>query len=293
MQKSLAAKGALLAAALIWGSSFVVMKNSVDAFPMFTLLAIRFLSAALLLAAIFRKKLRQMTRGTCLGGGLIGIALFVAYTVQTMGLMQTTPGKNAFLTAVYCVLVPFLHWMVYRKKPRVSHFAAAALCIAGIGIVSLDGEMSMNQGDLLTLIGGVCFAVHIILLNHFSKKQDIFLLTMVQFFVAGVCALGFALSSETFPSNLTAGNWAGLAYLAIFATTLALLFQSVGQKYTSPQSASILLSLESVFGVAFSVLFYHEEITIKLVGGFLIIFVAILVSEYRPKQGGKGYDFRR
>ena len=272
-------KLALLTASLIWGSSFFVMKNSVDVFPVFALLAIRFTIGCGLLCLVFFKRLKSVTAGTLKGGALLGALLFGAYTLQTLGLMDTTPGKNAFLTAIYCIAVPFLFWMVTKKRPDVYNCLAGVLCLGGIGLVSLTGDLSIGTGDALTMAGGIVYAVHMVAVAQVSQDEDPVLLTLVQFGAAALCCWAVSWMTETFPASVPAASWYGLLYLAVFATTGALLMQNIGQKYTHPAAASILLSLESVFGVAFSMLFYGEKLTLRLAAGFLLIFFSVIVSE--------------
>ncbi len=280
MQKhSVLSKLALLTASLIWGSSFFVMKNSVDVFPVFSLLAIRFTIGCGLLSIVFFKRLKRITRKVFFHGTILGLLLFAAYALQTLGLLETTPGKNAFLTAIYCILVPFLFWMVTKKRPDVYNCLAGVLCLGGIGLVSLTGNFSVGSGDALTIAGGIVYAIHIVVVAKVSRNEDPVLLTLVQFFAAAVCCLTIALFTETFPAAIPASSWYGLLYLAVFATTGALLMQNVGQKYTHPAAASILLSLESVFGVAFSMIFYGEILTPRLAAGFTLIFISVIVSE--------------
>lgn len=283
--KSLGGRLALLTAALIWGSSFIVMKDAVDDVPVFLLLAIRFTIAAVLLAVIFLPRLMKADRKLLLHGGLCGVLLLTAYSVQTFGLMGTTPGKNAFLTAVYCVLVPFMGWAFFRKRPTRWNWLAAVLCLGGIGLVSLNGDFTMGQGDALTLLGGVVYALHVIALDRFTSEHDAIALTAVQFAASAVLAWGLHLLAE--PGQMTlwtvpGGIWPQLLFLGVFATAGALLLQSVGQQVTEPSQASILLSLESVFGVLFSVLLGAEGLTVQLVCGFALIFVSVLVSEKSP-----------
>ncbi len=279
MNRSVLSKLGLFTASLIWGSSFFVMKNSVDVFPTFALLAIRFLIGCGLLCLVFCRRLKNITGKTLKRGALLGVLLFGAYALQTLGLKETTPGKNAFLTAIYCILVPFIFWMVTRKKPDIYNYLAGALCLLGIGLVSLAGDLSIGVGDALTMAGGVVYAVHIVAVAKVSQDDDPVLLTLVQFGAAAICCLGTFLGTETFPAEVPPAAWYGLIYLAVFATAGALLLQNVGQKYTHPAAASILLSLESVFGVAFSMVFYGEALTARLAAGFLLIFIAVIVSE--------------
>lgn len=158
------AKPMLVLAPVIWGSSFVVMKHSLDSFTPFYLLAFRFTAAAVLLGLTCWKSWRLMDRSYLKSGLIIGTFLFLAYAFQTFGLDRTTSGKNAFLTAVYCVIVPFLYWLIAGRRPDKWNLLAAFICIAGIGMVALttkgSGGLTVNLGDMLTLAGGFFFAAH-------------------------------------------------------------------------------------------------------------------------------------
>lgn len=277
--KTLGGRLALLTAALIWGSSFIVMKDAVDDVPVFMLLGIRFTLAAILLAVIFHRRILKAGRSILLPGAICGILLLLAYATQTFGLTDTTPGKNAFLTAVYCVLVPFAAWLIFRTRPTFWNWAAAVLCLAGIGLVSLREDLSIGYGDALTLVGGVFYALHLIALSHFSQKHDPFALTTVQFGTTALLAWGMSLITEPNAALPSSGIWPQLLYLAIFATAAALLLQSIGQKLTPASQAAILLSLESVFGVVFSVLTGDDTLSPQLLLGFALIFVSVIVSE--------------
>lgn len=275
------AKPMLFAAALIWGSSFFIMKGAVDVIPTFFLLAVRFTGGAILLALVCWKKWKDFTLDYLWRGAIIGGFLFAAYTVQTFGIALTTPSKNAFLTAVYCVMVPFFYWAVMGKKPDGYNILAAVLCVTGVGLVSLNEGFSITPGDGLTLVGAVLYAAHIIAVAKVSPDKDIYLLTVFQFAFAALYAwvLGFLFQTPPSMDVLGPDMVIQMLYLTVMCTTVALLFQNVGQVWSDPSSAAILLSLESVFGVLFSVIFYHDPVTFRLLLGFAVIFLAVVCSE--------------
>ncbi len=278
------AKLALLLATLIWGSSFIIVDDIVNVLPTNTLLSVRFLSATVLLAVVFHKRLKNLSRDYILRGGILGVLLFSAYMFQTFGISfpENTPGKNAFLTAVYCVIVPFMAWGFSKIRPDRFNLLAAFLCIIGIGLVSLTADLTIGVGDLLTLLGGVFYALHIIAVSKFSDKRDAMLLTLVQFATSGILATILSLTTESgsYASiTPTPSMILGAAYLAVFCTTIALTLQNFGQKHTDPSTASIILSLESVFGVAFSVALGAETISPRMLVGFTLIFAAVIISE--------------
>ncbi len=272
-------KLALFMAAFIWGSSFFIMKDTVDVFPPYILLGFRFTIASILLSVVFFKKLRQINLDYIWKSGVIGLFLFLGYSTQTIGITETTPGKNAFLTAIYCVIVPFLFWAVDRSRPDIYNFMAAIVCISGIGLVSLKGDFSIGFGDAFTLLGGFLYAGHLVAVAKLGKGKDPIIITILQFGFAALLSWGMGLTFEKFPTRWETGNIIGLLYLAVFATAVALLFQNIGQKWTHPSAAAIILSLESVFGVMFSVMFYGEQLTLRLLIGFVLIFAAVIISE--------------
>ena len=271
----------LVLTTVIWGSSFVVMKNSVDVLPTFWLLAIRFTVAAAVLALIFLPRWKYVSRDCMMGGAVMGLFLFLAYVFQTFGVERTTPGKNAFLTAIYCVIVPFLYWAIARTRPDRWNILASVLCMTGIGFVSLNGDLSVNTGDVLTLVGGFFFSAHIVAVNRYAQKHDIFLLTVLQFASAALLSWlsAFLTRPPVAEGAFTPGLVGSLAYLSLLATCGAFLFQNIGQKYMPAATAAVLLCLEAPFGVIFSILFANERPTPAMFLGFALIFAAVICSE--------------
>jgi len=243
-------------------------------------MAFRFGFAAVLLGLVFWKRWKTIDRSYWWRGGLLGLFMFLAYSVQNYGLMDTTPGKNAFFTAVYCVIVPFLYWGVDRLRPSRFNVLAALLCIGGIGLVSWDGGIALTRGDVLTLCGGFIYACHIVAVAKFSQGRDAVLLSILQFGSAALCfAVGTAVTQGVPAGGLSPNAWLVLLYLAVFGTTIGQLFQNVGQKYTDPSSAALLLALEAPFGVMFSVAFGAETPGGLMYLGFGLIFLAVVCSE--------------
>ena len=237
------AKPMLFAAAIIWGTSFFVMKNALDVIPVFYLLAIRFTAGAVLLAAVCWKKWAGFTWDYLWRGAVIGAFLFLAYSVQTFGLDRTTPSKNAFLTVVYCVIVPFLYWAAARRRPDRYNILAALLCVTGVGLVSLDGDLSVNAGrrahpDLRLLLrcphrgGGQSVPGEGHLPAH---RIPVRLCGAVSPGQGGATVRELPRSG----AGLDPAVCLPMAYLCVMATTVALLFQNVGQVWSDPASASV------------------------------------------------------
>lgn len=272
-------RAALFLATLIWGASFVLMDFALDSVPVLFILAVRFSGAAVILLLIGIRELRKLDRKYLGGGILMGVLLLAAYVLQTYGLSGTTPGKNAFLTAVYCVIVPFLSWPMLRKKPDKYNVIAAFICFAGIGFISLKSDLTMGLGDMLSLSCGVFFGLHIIASGHFISGRSPILLAMLQFATAGILAWAGTLIFEPFPTAIPLMAGLDLAFLTVMATALCLSLQIYGQKHTPTSQASIIMTFEAVFGAAASIIFYDEMLTPKLFTGFILTFTAVLLSE--------------
>lgn len=280
--------GGLLTAAFIWGFGFVIVKNSVDSIPPAYILAFRFTIASIGLSIIFHKKFKLINKTTILNGIILGSLLVFSSHVQTVGAYYTTAGKSAFLTTVYVVMVPFLQWVMYKKRPDMYCITAGILALFGIGLLSLNGNLAVNYGDVLTLISGFGYALHMIYVAKYTATKEPVLLTTLQMMVAGVLSWGLAFVTGTpFPkAALEPSMLTGMLFLGLLSTMVAFLLQSVGQKYTAPSTAALLLSMESVFGVIFSSIFLKEILTPKMLTGCVVIFIAVIMSETK-------FDFLR
>lgn len=252
---------------------------------MYFLLCVRFLFSAILLSIVFVKKWKLLNLKYLWTGAITGAFLGFAYIFQTIGLKHTTPGTNAFLTTVYCVIVPFLSWAVSKKRPDIYNFIAAAICITGIGLVCLDGKMSFSfLGEGFTLICGIFYALQIVAVEKWCSDLDVILHTIIQFFTAFfICFIFFI-----FKRKLPKAYIYGLGVIAcicyrICNRALLLIFMNMGIKHTIASSSSLILCLESVFGILFSMIFYHERPTLQTAVGFVIIFVGIVLNETKPK----------
>ena len=288
MQKRIvtfAAASGLILVTIIWGAAFAVVKNSLDYIPPVYMMAFRFTIASVIMALVFIKKLLRITKDELIHGAGIGVFLFLAYLFQTIGCNYTTAGKNAFLTTVYVILVPFLNWVLIKRRPDVFSIIAAFLSITGIGLLSLEGiggDLSMNKGDILTLICGFCYALQIIFIAQWSQNDDPVLLAILQIFVAAV------LSWITAPFIDDNMNWyvltnrnviLSILYLGLLSTMVAFALQTICQKYLAPSLAALLMSFEAVFGALSGVIFLGEIIPPRGIIGCALMFIAVVLSE--------------
>lgn len=282
----------LLLAAAIWGLGTVVIKSTVDAFPPAWLVGVRFTAAGIILGVIMLPRFRKNLDADHLKkGGILGAWLFFAYWANSTGLTDTTASNSAFLTSLYCVIIPFLGWALRGSKPTRFNVAAAIVCVAGVGCVSFAGAsgLSLRFGDLATLLSALFLSFHVLFTAKYARGRDMTLLTVVQFIVAGTLGFAAGIAFEPTPnfSALGLDTWTSLAYLAVFASCIALLLQNVAVAHVDPASASLFLATESVFGVTFSIMFLGEALTAPLFAGFALIFAGIVVSEYLPLRAEK------
>ena len=285
MKQSTLAKLALLLTAMLWGTTFTIGKLAADVFSPSFIIAFRFLvaSVALLPAAYpFRK---QLDRKYWLDGFWMGLTLFLSYVLQVGGLaLDTSPGKSAFLCTTYSVLVPFLHWFVTKERPKAHHILCVFLCLSGVGILSLSGGWGMSAGDILTVLSGVPCAMNMVITAIVCRDRNVLLLTTVELWVVTALAWICVFAGSGFPAAFPPGAVGGIVYLGLIATALCLFMQSYGLKYAEPAIGGMLLSLESVFGVIFSMILYRETVTPRMLAGFAVIFLAIVLSQWDGKR---------
>lgn len=279
-KKSVIADFSLLLVAMIWGIGFVATDTALrEGITPYYVMTIRFTIAFVLLSIIFWKKLKIINIKDLKGGSIVGIALFLAFAAQTVGLQYTTPGKQAFLTGIYVVIVPFLYWAINKKRPDIYSIAATFLCLIGTSALTLNGGFNITKGDSLTLLCALFFAAHIVLVGFYTESIDPVILTILQMAVAAICSLIAALMFETMPQSISTKGIIAAVYLGTFSTMIAYIIQNVAQKYTYSTHAAIILCLETVFGSTFSVVLLSEKFTFKMVVGCIIIFIGILTAE--------------
>jgi len=244
----------------------------------FQIMAVRFLLGTILMGLISIRSLKGITKSEVKAGGLMGLALFAGFAFQIVGLQYTTPSKNAFLTALNVVIVPFISFLILKKKIGARGIAGALMSIAGVALLSLERNFSLGLGDGLTLICAVGFAFQIFLTSEFVKKYRATVLNFIQmitaFFLSFISLMAFG---ET-QYHVTGKGILSVLYLGVISTTICYLLQTASQKYVDETKAAIILSLESVFGTLFSILILGEIVTPRMLAGSIIILGAVVIS---------------
>lgn len=279
----------LLCCAMLWGGSYPTAKVAMGVITPQWLMGIRLIGASAVMLILFHKRiLSALNRSIIIPGIAVGLTYWGTMFSQMSGLRLIEPGRSAFLTATYCVIVPFTSWLIIRQRPTSRNLVAAVLCLSGVGLVSMGsgaglGGLSISLGDLLTLLCGLVFSFNLVLLGKWSRTIDPVALTFSQFVIAGILFLigGSVFEPAPNASWLAPNVLICLTYLVLGATMLAQIMQNIGLKVTPPSQASIIMCLETVFSMLFSVLFYGERVDASSAAGFVLIFLAIIVSQIR------------
>lgn len=282
--KSFAACLLLLFAAMAWGSGFAVTKSALDVLPPVFVLLLRFGFGGLAMLPFIWRRLRRASRQTWRAGIVIGVFLFLGHYFQTLGLQHTTAGKSAFLSAIYVVMVPFLVWAAGKRIPTQWNITAAFLCLAGVGVISLNEGLTVGIGEGLTLLGGVCFALQITTANLCAQECDMTVVTWITMLVTVACAAPVTVLCEPLPEAMSLPVLLPVLYLAIVCSALAFTAQNVGIKYAPPAVATILMSMESVFGCLTGVLLLHEVVSRRMLIGCAIILLSLLLSNLKSRK---------
>ena len=295
MKKQLRGSACLLLATFIWGTTFIAQSVGMDHIGPFTFQAVRCALAIIGLMPViwlFDKKdgkrfLTQWKDKKLWKAGLFcGIPLFLACNLQQVGIVYTTAGKAAFLTAMYIVLVPVLGLLLKRKISFMVPISVA-IAVVGLYLLSFSGVSGINIGDILLLGSALMFAVQILAVDHFAADTDSLRLNCLQ---AAVCAVGSAIIT-CFTEDVSVSNlldcWFPLCYAGFLSMGAAYSFQIIGQKHVEPTTASLIMSMESVFAVLAGWLLLKETMTVQEALGCVLLFVAVFLSQIPVKAKKK------
>ena len=287
----------LSAASLIWGTSFIAQILGMEYIGPFTFLAARYITALIVMVPVFiiAGRLNREASGSSAlgwkaaikGGCICGSALFVAAALQQYGLLFTTAGKGAFITAAYIVIVPVLGLFV-RKIPSKLTIATIIMAMAGLYLLTVPEVKGVNAGDFLVLAGAVFWALHIMACGYFSERNDPIKLSTVQFAAVAVYSLFFACFAEAPEYKWIALSWKPILYAGIVCTGVAYTLQMAAQRYVSPVATCIILSGETLFGALAGWLVLSERLSARELTGCAVLLAATLFAQlYEIKSAEK------
>ncbi len=274
----------LLLVAFIWGSGFIATQMAIDyGYSTSFILAYRFTISSVLFGIFFRKDLGKILKKENYGGVVVGVLLFLSFTLQTYGLEYTSPSNNAFITATNVVFVPFLSWLIFHIKPKINSFIAAFICLAGVSVLSIDfsvGFTSFGIGELLTFGSAVCFALHTVSIGYYSKKIETNSIIFLQILTAGVLSIIlFVFVDGGFKEFIPSAKQLPVLYLAIFSTSVCYFLQTKAQSVVSPTKTSIIISTESLFATTLSIILGYETLKLTIIVGGILVLSSVLLAE--------------
>jgi len=285
---------ALVGNALIWGSTFVVVKEALNDASVLLFLALRFALASVILGAAFRPLPSKFAAGrpVVTAGFVSGLFLFAGYVLQTFGLRYTTASKSAFLTGLSIVMVPVMAAAVRRRRPDAAEAAGVAVATVGLALLTLNGPITnVNVGDILTIGCAAAFAGQILVVGHFVPRFGFQAITLMQVATSAVLSGGLFWWAEPVFVHWTAGLMIALAVTAVLATAVAFSVMSWAQQYTSPTRTALIFSLEPVFAWATSYVVAGEVLSPRAAAGAALILGGIVLVELKPfglrKRPGK------
>ncbi|WP_315523879.1 DMT family transporter [Fusobacterium massiliense] len=279
----------LLLAAFIWGTAFVAQIAGMDRIGPFTFNTSRSVIAILCLGLylwISKIKFPENKVELLKAGVICGFLIFVGTSLQQIGLQYTTAGKTGFITSFYILIIPFLG-IFLKHKIDLSIWISVIIGFIGLYLLAVPSltDFSVNKGDFIVFLCSFCWAGHILVIDHYSKKFNPICLSFLQFVVltilSAICS--FILESETLTLYNIAASWKAIAYAGFMSSGIAYTLQMIGQKYTNPVVASLILSLEAVFGALSGYLILDEVMTNREFLGCAIVFISIIFSQI-PKD---------
>ena len=282
----------LFLAAIIWGAAFVAQSVGMDYVGPFTFNCVRTLIGGIVLipciAFLNRGKVRKKTNFTekkrlLLGGICCGVALATGSTLQQFGIMYTTVGKAGFITALYIIVVPFFSLFLGKKlSPKIG--ISVVLAVIGLYLLCMTGSLSLGKGDLLVCACACVFALHILVIDHYSPLVDGVKMSCIQFFTCALLnTILMFLFEDVTMHNIIAGC-APILYAGLLSSGAGYTLQIIGQKGMNPTVASILLSMESVFSVLAGWVILGQSLTIKEGLGCVFMFIAIIIAQLPDKK---------
>lgn len=281
----------LVFVALIWGSTFVLVKQALDNISTLLFLTLRFSIAAAALLLLFWNKLRMEEAGrhnlkySLKGGVIAGVCLFSGYVLQTFGLKYTTAAKAGFITGMYIPFVPIFGALIYRKFPRNAEIIGVSCAFAGMALLSVkDTALGIGFGDLLVLGCAVAYTLHILVLGSYAQTASIAVLTLTQIVTAALLGAATFWWAEPPKVQWSKDVWIALGVTSLFATALAFAIQTWAQQYSSPTRTALIFAMEPVFAWVTSYIVLGENLSRRGIYGAALILSGILLVELKPQR---------
>jgi drug/metabolite transporter (DMT)-like permease len=264
---------AMISIAAVWGSSFVVMKDSLERQNVFSFLSSRFMLAALLMFLYKPGVFRKLTKKFVVRGIIAGILLGSGYIFQTYGLTKTTVSNTGFITGLYIVFTPLISLIILKRHVLKIQWLAVIIATIGLFFISYNG-VTIGFGEILVLISAFIYGAHFVALGEWSDGKNTYALTFIQVVTVAVLTSIFAFK-DGFQIAPDSTVWLAILYTAFFATFLGFLIQTKAQSVMSATVASVLLATETPFAVFFGLYFHDDPLTLRIITGGLLVMAAM------------------
>lgn len=295
LNKTIKSTSILMLTAIIWGTAFVAQRAGMDFVGPFFFNGARMVLGALTVIIVYvitsRKNPFKVDKVTLMGGIVAGLVLFTASSLQQVGLVFTSAGKSGFLTTLYIVLVPILGMFIGHKN-HWNTWVSVGIATVGLYFLSVTEKLTIAPGDTILLIGAIFWATHILVIDNYVAKADVVQLSYIQFAIVAIISLAICPFVDNY---FIAGeqDWDAIvkaiptiAYAGILSSGAGYTLQAVGQKYANPTAASIILSLEAVFGILGGVIILGESFSTREIFGCILMFTAVILSQL-PVKGAQ------
>ena len=277
---------ALLAMTATWGSTFFLIHDLFDRVPVVDFLAVRFAVASVAMLVVAPHAVARLSPAKRRSAVVLGVLYGLAQILQTAGLAHTAASISGFITGMYVVATPLFAAVLLRSRIGGLTWAAVALAIAGLGVLTLGdlgAGLGLGYGEALTLVAAMLYALHIVGLGAWSTAADAVGMSILQIIViAVICALAAAPGGIVLPSGTA--DWLSVAYMALFAGAAAMLGQTWAQAHLSATRTAIIMSMEPVFAAFFAVLLGGEDLTARMLSGGALVLTAMLIVELVPRR---------
>jgi drug/metabolite transporter (DMT)-like permease len=270
---------ALIGVALIWGSTFTVVKDAVARMPPFLFIGIRFALATAVLAAI--GAFRGVQRRDLKLGAITGLALFAGYAFQTVGLQYTSASNAGFITGMFVVFTPVIGALVFRRLPSTAASMGVILATGGLVLLAMPSGFHLRRGDALEVMTAITFAVHILLIARLGKGIPALRFAAIQIGTAATLALMWSGIAEHAAPPADGGVWLAIVLTGVLATALAFLVQTRAQQEIPPTRTAVILTAEPVFAGIFGYIVAGDRLGVRGYAGAVLIVAGILVAELR------------
>jgi len=282
--KSQLADLSLLLVALVWGSTFVIVKWAIADLPPFPFLAIRFALAFISLLPFLWVQKTHISKESVLKGVALGVFLFSGYAWQTVGLQYTTASNAGFITGLSIVIVPTLVTLTTHKLPRPSLLFGILSALIGLACLSLGDHFQLNKGDLMILVCALSFALHIFLVGRYAPRTNATVLASVQILTVSILSGIFSLLLPQPPIHFSPTVWLALLVTAVPATSLAFFVQNKMQQFTTSTHTALIFSMEPVFSAISAFFLAGEVLTFKGLIGAALVLGGMLIAEFTGSE---------